>query len=119
MKWMEIREQYPKSWELFKGWIEANYEAPWETENNEVYWSYYAYTPEELRDRMLFDFFDLQDVLMWAEPYSNEDDGEVVCWSSAVSIGNSIEWNYDFKNRVEAENDCYKRAFEFLEKLHE
>ncbi len=119
MKWLDIRDQFPNSWEIFKTWIEGNFQAPWETDTSteggtEIFWNFYEYTDEALRDRMLFDFFDSEDVHIWTE-YTYIDEGT---WASAIAIGTESTFDYSFKSRVEAENDCYKRAFKFLEKVY-
>ena len=113
MKWLTISDQYPKSWKLFRKWMKDNLKAPWDTESDEIFWNYYDYTEEHIRDRILYDFLDYHDIYCWVEPIC--DDSSIIYWTSNVNNNNNIFVDYDFYTRVDAENDCFTRSFEILE----
>ena len=113
MNWNEIREQYPKAWEVFWKW------KPYLKlyEDNKLGWEYTDGVHQILMfasfvERDLYDFFDEQKIYIIVEyqenrayPFSAKilEDGYQ---NSALLFGDS---------RSEAENKAFEKAFEILE----
>jgi len=96
MNWEEIKEKYPKALELLEQW--GNFPAVLSRQKN----------------RLLYEFFDENKILIGIDVYRDSHDGDIVWFDPEIfGVTNNIG---TYHIRTKAEKAAFTKAFEILEK---